>query len=85
MIFGTVDLLDSKKLSFLEYQQSEQFHFVQTQSCLKAPYKNTYAWILENPILFNEPVPYKHPMGAVIWVNLSNAIGQDVLLSISNI
>jgi hypothetical protein len=32
--------------------------------------QNTHAWILTNPQLFAEPVPYKHPQGAVIWVNL---------------
>lgn len=36
----------------------------------KMPYKKTYAWVFTNPVRFEKPVPYKHPQGAVIWVNL---------------
>ncbi|WP_019240210.1 MULTISPECIES: ASCH domain-containing protein [Bacillus] len=70
MVLGTVDLVDSKKLCLQEYQQSERYHLVPPQDCQQVPYKNTYAWVFENPILFEEPIQYKHPMGAVIWVNL---------------
>ncbi|NYC91934.1 hypothetical protein B0I49_005584, partial [Clostridium beijerinckii] len=34
------------------------------------PYKKLYGWILENPIIYNEPIPYEHKQGCVIWVNL---------------
>ena len=27
-------------------------------------------WVLANARPFNRPVPYRHPLGAVIWVNL---------------
>jgi hypothetical protein len=33
-------------------------------------YRKPYAWALENPIKYAEPIPYAHPQGAVIWVNL---------------
>lgn len=36
------------------------------------PYTHTYAWILLNAKRFEKPIPYKHPQGAVIWVNLEN-------------
>ena len=29
-----------------------------------------YAWVLENPIQYKIPKPYKHPPGAQIWVKL---------------
>jgi hypothetical protein len=29
-----------------------------------------YAWVLANARKFDEPAPYKHPSGAVTWVNL---------------
>lgn len=70
MVFGTVDLVDSKKLSLEEYQLSEKYHCVQKSECLEMPYKNTHAWVVDNPILFDNPIPYKHPMGAIIWVSL---------------
>lgn len=36
-------------------------------------YENPYAWILEAPIRLPRPVPYRHPSGAVKWVNLDEA------------
>lgn len=71
-VFGTVDLVDCKKLSLSEYKQAEVYHQVPTENQTEAPYKQTYAWVLENAKLFPEPVPYEHPKGAVIWVNLSD-------------
>lgn len=32
-------------------------------------YKNTYAWVLKNPKIYKNPIPYNHPQGAIIWVN----------------
>ena len=29
-----------------------------------------YAWVLKDVIKFRNPVPYKHPSGAVTWVTL---------------
>ena len=31
----------------------------------------TYIYLLKDPVKFKKPKPYKHPNGAVIWVNLS--------------
>lgn len=36
-----------------------------------------YAWVLENPVKFEKPVPYKHPSGAVTWVNLQQPNASD--------
>lgn len=32
-----------------------------------------YPWVLLNPKKYFNPIKYKHPQGAVIWVNLKNA------------
>ncbi|MER9528523.1 ASCH domain-containing protein [Mesorhizobium sp. M0309] len=32
------------------------------------------AWVLSNPQLLPKPVPYNHPYGAVIWVNLEDDV-----------
>jgi len=29
-----------------------------------------YAWVINKPTRYDKPIPYKHPQGAVIWVNL---------------
>ena len=34
------------------------------------------AWVLENVQKLETPVPYKHPSGAVIWVNLDDETQQ---------
>lgn len=33
-------------------------------------YLKTYAWVLSNAHSLFEPIPYQHPQGAIIWVNL---------------
>ncbi len=43
------------------------------------PYPKTYAWVLRNPVEFSDPVPYDHPQGAVIWVNLSSEESEKAL------
>lgn len=70
-IYGTAELVDTKKLTFEEYQRSKSYHQIPENITANAPYNNIHAWVLENPVLFDEPIPYEHPQGAVIWVNLS--------------
>jgi hypothetical protein len=41
-------------------------------------YRNTYAWVMDKAQQLPKPVPYHHPSGAVIWVNL----GPDVAKAI---
>jgi hypothetical protein len=43
------------------------------------PYERTFAWVLQNARRLSEPVPYSHPYGAVIWVNLTPAVENVVL------
>lgn len=70
-VFGTVDLVDCKNLSFTDYMDSRDKHCIQTG---QAPYPDRahdmWAWVLKNPVIYPNPVPYTHPQGAVIWVNL---------------
>ncbi len=69
MIFGTVDVVDSIPLTESLYETSFGEHRIK-ENYNQLPYKKPYAWILENPVVYPEPIPYKHPQGAVIWVNL---------------
>ncbi len=32
-----------------------------------------YAWVLKDVVKFKNPVPYKHPSGAVTWVTLDES------------
>jgi len=48
----------------------------------KLPYKNeagessTYAWVFEDVQAYPEPIPYRHPSGAVTFVDLKRAIAR---------
>jgi hypothetical protein len=42
------------------------------------PYEKTFAWVLANARRFRVPVPYEHPSGAVIWVQLDDAVERAV-------
>jgi hypothetical protein len=43
------------------------------------PYKDTFAWIIEDARRLVAPVPYRHPPGAVIWVRLSDDLERAIL------
>jgi hypothetical protein len=36
-------------------------------------YTRPHAWELRDAVLFDTPVPYRHPQGAVIWVTLKQS------------
>jgi len=70
-IFGTAELIDTKRLMAKEFILYEKEHCV--KNC-ELPYLKTYAWILKNPKKFDSPIPYTHPKGAVIWVKLNDIV-----------
>jgi predicted transcriptional regulator len=41
-------------------------------------YKKCYAWELADVSKLKTTVPYKHPYGAVIWVNLEDSVAKQV-------
>ena len=38
------------------------------------PYSATYAWVVRDARRLPEPIPYRHPSGAVIWVRLEAGV-----------
>lgn len=67
MIVGKCELIDSIYLDEVSYKLNQDKHKIDTEK-IKYPYKKTYAWVLKNPVIFEKPIPYAHPQGAVIWV-----------------
>ena len=67
-IYGECEIEDSIKLDLLTYQTTNKHCIARNLETL--PYKNTYAWIISNAKKYKNPIPYNHPMGAVIWVNI---------------
>lgn len=77
-VYGEVTIIDCKELTLEEYKTSEELHCVKSVDSTQLPYKKTYAWVLDKPKVYKQAIPYKHPMGAVIWVNLSDSIFDSV-------
>ena len=42
-------------------------------------YKKPNGWVLSNAKRLDHPVKYKHPMGAIIWVTLEEAVAAAVM------
>ena len=73
-VIGTADLVRTlPKLSPSELKESVDNHRV-PESEIGEDFKYTTAWVLECRRLLREPVPYRHPPGAVIWVNLASEV-----------
>lgn len=69
-IIGSCEIYDSKQLSLQDYQSNTSKHKIKDTKSL--PYTKTYAWLIRDAERYKEPKPYKHPQGAIIWVNLNN-------------
>lgn len=71
-ILGHANLVDCFSISTEQLQASFSMHRIPTEDVLNIKYSKPHVWVLENPIQYKTPIPYKHPKGAVIWVNLDN-------------
>ncbi len=69
MIFGTAVLTDSFHVTDSALRQGFDNHRIPESNHI--PYAKQHVWVMSSPILFKKPIPYKHPQGAVIWVDLS--------------
>jgi len=73
-VIGTAELVDSIPLDLPSYQTNQMRHQIPLDRFEGLPYPKTHAWVLENAVRFDEPIPYTHPQGAVIWVDLKEVI-----------
>jgi hypothetical protein len=72
MIYGTVVLTNSFPVTQEAFDQGVRNHRI--PETFENPYKQRYVWEMSAPKLFQHPIPYTHPQGAVIWVNLDKEI-----------
>lgn len=68
LVVGKCNLVDCIELSLDDYQDSRSKHRIDNIECL--PYKRTFAWVIKDVQRYSAPRKYKHPNGAIIWVNL---------------
>jgi hypothetical protein len=52
------------------------------QAAQPLAYKHLYAWVLARAQRLSRPVPYVHPLGAVIWVTLPDDVERGILRQI---
>jgi hypothetical protein len=72
LIKGVAELPTSFSVSHEALFENKYKHRIEDLSIIK--YKNPHAWVMANPERLPKPIPYKHPKGAVIWVNLPDEI-----------
>lgn len=75
LIFGSVEIVGSIPVTLDELVTSPNLpdseHEMFRHGRMK--YLRPHAWVLRDAILFDDPIPFSHPHGAVIWVTLSKA------------
>ena len=72
LVIGACALVECRgPLALPEMKRTSRYHRIKFQRGDALPYHKTYAWILNDAVRFVVPVPYTHPRGAVIWVNLT--------------
>ena len=67
LVVGCCEIVDCLQLTPQEFFKNKTKHLVESDVL---PYKKTFAWVIENAKRYDVPRKYKHPSGAIIWVNL---------------
>ena len=68
LVVGCCELVDCLPLNIDDYRLNIAKHNITNVETL--PYNKTYAWVITNAKRYENPRKYKHPNGAIIWVNL---------------
>jgi hypothetical protein len=68
MIYGCADLVDSFPMDLNMFKENRMKHCIDAERLTH--YNQNWAWVFENNKRYHPLKPYKHPQGAVIWVNL---------------
>lgn len=73
MIQGSVEIVGSSLLLREDFDLYKKHHQIICDYD-ELPYKEPHVWYLKDAVRFEEPIPYQHPQGAVVWVNLWDRI-----------
>ena len=78
-VVGVCDLVDCVgPLTAEGFRKNAKKAGMSSNEATLGHYKNTFAWVLEDPRILKRPVPYQHPSGAVIWVRLDGRVEQEI-------
>ena len=75
---GTLQAPQGRERDFLALPENVAQHRVENFTAL--PYSRVWAWVMSHPVRYPSPVPYRHPLGAVKFVDLTRA---GVLLKVN--
>lgn len=79
-VVGTATLAEVIRLTpELAYENTDKMWFRRLTRKEAATLDGQYAWVLKDVVKFKNPVPYKHPYGAVTWVTLDEDTTKKVL------
>lgn len=79
-VVGTATLAEVIRLTpKLAYENTDKMWFRPLTKKEAATLDGHYAWVLKDVVKFKNPVPYKHPSGAVTWVTLNEETTKEVL------
>ena len=82
LVVGTAELVDCiGPMSRAQLSREYEKHRAPDARLQESGYE--YAWVLQSVHALRPPVPYPHPSGAVIWVDLSRAGVTDEQLGVS--
>jgi len=71
-VIGPLRLEDLVSSTHLPSSEREEFRK------MGLPYPKTFAYVVKNPRWFAAPISYRHPYGAVTWVNLPSLDTKEV-------
>ncbi|MBW6462513.1 MAG: ASCH domain-containing protein [DPANN group archaeon] len=57
-------------LSTIDLEDNIEKHCITKEDIKEINYEKKYAWVIKNAIKLTNPILYRHPKGAVIWVKL---------------
>lgn len=85
-MIGVADLIDVRgPMSQVTLSEAEDLHGITPDLLEPGEWMDRWnvAWILDNVRIFDEPIRYVHPSGAVTWVRLDevvqNRIGETLV------
>lgn len=72
MVYGEFDITDSVPLTEQDFNDNTEKHRLPIEclwrSDLLKRYRKPHRWSISNPKLYDAPIHYIHPQGAVIWI-----------------
>jgi hypothetical protein len=84
-VIGVCDLVDCiGPLTQNGYRKNAKKAGKRPSEATLGHYRQTYAWVMAKPRILEQPVPYEHSPGAVIWVRLEVAVVKKIKAQLGN-